>query len=394
MIEGVRNFIQPLLNTMGEYIPQVFGAVIIFAIGFGLVKLITKGTGAVLKKMKLDEKLQSKTQDSSIKLEGIINSLIYYFLFIYVILLTLDILGVSGVLDPVKNMFNKLILTFPNIIAAVLIGVLGFIIAQVLASAIQVVTQGLNKYNKKVGLSENLNISKVLGQIVFIFVFVPILIAAMDTLKIDTISGPATAMLNKLMAAIPNILAAALTLAVFYVIGRFAANYIAELLKNLGADTIPKNIGAQEIFTKTFTFSKLCGGLILFFIMLGAATTAVQMLEMDQVSSILKGLLDFGGDITLGLIIFGVGNFIATLAYVSLKKSTESQAMPIIVRVAILGLVIAMGLKAMGIADKIVELAFSLTLGSIALVVALSFGLGGREAAGKQMEYWLKKLRK
>jgi hypothetical protein len=26
--------------------------------------------------------------------------------------------------------------------------------------------------------------------------------------------------------------------------------------------------------------------------------------------------------------------------------------------------------------------------------VALSFGLGGREAAGKQMEYWLQKWRK
>ena len=38
-------------------------------------------------------------------------------------------------------------------------------------------------------------------------------------------------------------------------------------------------------------------------------------------------------------------------------------------------------------------MAFALTLGAVAVVVALSFGLGGREAAGKQMEYWLANIR-
>ena len=64
-----------------------------------------------------------------------------------------------------------------------------------------------------------------------------------------------------------------------------------------------------------------------------------------------------------------------------------------IARFAILGLVLAMGLRAMGLADDIVNLAFGLTLGAIAIAVALSFGLGGREAAGKQMEHWLGRLR-
>jgi hypothetical protein len=53
-----------------------------------------------------------------------------------------------------------------------------------------------------------------------------------------------------------------------------------------------------------------------------------------------------------------------------------------------------MGLRAMGIADDIVNMAFALVLGAVAIAFALSFGLGGREAAGKQMEYWLSSLRK
>jgi len=40
-----------------------------------------------------------------------------------------------------------------------------------------------------------------------------------------------------------------------------------------------------------------------------------------------------------------------------------------------------------------VNLAFGLVLGAVAVAFALSFGLGGREAAGKQMEHWLSGLR-
>ena len=47
-----------------------------------------------------------------------------------------------------------------------------------------------------------------------------------------------------------------------------------------------------------------------------------------------------------------------------------------------------MGLRAMGIANEIVQLAFGLVLGAIAVAVALSFGLGGREAAGKLLDRW------
>ena len=62
-------------------------------------------------------------------------------------------------------------------------------------------------------------------------------------------------------------------------------------------------------------------------------------------------------------------------------------------RFAILGIVLAMGLRAMGLADDIVNLAFGLTLGGVAFAFALAFGLGGREAAGRQMEHWLSRMR-
>jgi predicted lipid-binding transport protein (Tim44 family) len=64
-----------------------------------------------------------------------------------------------------------------------------------------------------------------------------------------------------------------------------------------------------------------------------------------------------------------------------------------LVRILIMGLVIAMGLKAMGIADSIVNLAFGLTLGSVAVAFALAFGLGGRQPAERLLTDLLDKAK-
>ena len=51
------------------------------------------------------------------------------------------------------------------------------------------------------------------------------------------------------------------------------------------------------------------------------------------------------------------------------------------VLIAILALVGAMSLNRLGVAPDIVNLAFGLLLGGVAVAIALAFGLGGREVA-------------
>ena len=84
-----------------------------------------------------------------------------------------------------------------------------------------------------------------------------------------------------------------------------------------------------------------------------------------------------------------VGFWPANLAHSAVLRvgGDSAAALAGMLRVAILGLVLALGLRAMGIADDIVNLTFGLISGAVAVAFAVSFGLGGREAAGKQMEY-------
>jgi len=54
--------------------------------------------------------------------------------------------------------------------------------------------------------------------------------------------------------------------------------------------------------------------------------------------------------------------------------------------------VLAMGLKSMGLADNIVNMAFGFTIGSVALAAALAFGHGGRDAAKTVADSWASRI--
>ncbi len=130
--------------------------------------------------------------------------------------------------------------------------------------------------------------------------------------------------------------------------------------------------------------------------MLFAVVEAADQLGFSQVRDVVTSFIRFGGDIILGGLILVIGFWLANMAYNAIARASgeNTAGLASVARIAILGVVIAMGLRAMGIANEIVQLAFGLTLGAVAVAVALSFGLGGREAAGKLTEYWVEKWRR
>ena len=97
----------------------------------------------------------------------------------------------------------------------------------------------------------------------------------------------------------------------------------------------------------------------------------------------------------MGLLIFAIGLWLATLAARTIRTSGTQypRLLALAAQVAILVLSGAMALRQMGIANEIINLAFGLLLGALAIAVALAFGLGGREVAAAQLAEWRRRLR-
>ena len=120
--------------------------------------------------------------------------------------------------------------------------------------------------------------------------------------------------------------------------------------------------------------------------------TAIEKLEFAQLTEVVNTVTGISGKILFGLVIILIGNWVSVMAKNTFAKSDNNAFVASIIRIAILAIFLAMGLKTMGMADDIINLAFGITLGTIAVTVALSFGLGGRPAAGKQMEKILERF--
>jgi hypothetical protein len=253
------------------------------------------------------------------------------------------------------------------------------------------IAAGADRLGPRLGLGEEFKLSRLAGTIVFILILVPALIAALDALKIESISGPATQMLTTLVDAVPHIIAAALILLLTWTVARFAAGVLERLLESAGFDAVPARIGLGEMLGGATRPSRIAHAAVMFFAMLFAVVEAASQLGFEQVRDVVTTFVSFAGDIVLGGLVLAIGFWLANLAYAAINKASgpRTEGLASVARIAILGLVIAMGLRAMGIANEIVQLAFGLSLGAVAVAVALSFGLGGREAAGKLMEHWV-----
>src|SRR3546814_10668629 len=98
--------------------------------------------------------------------------------------------------------------------------------------------------------------------------------------------------------------------------------------------------------------------------MLFATVEAAAMLGFAGVHELLEMFIAFGADILLGLVIFVVGYWLADLAARAIERANpQGLGMARIARVAILGLVVAIGLREMGRDDDNGNLVFGLLLG-------------------------------
>lgn len=375
-----------LSTNFGSALPKVLGALAVLIIGLFIARIVRGAIAKVLKRSGVDSRLGS----SSVSISKIVSKLVYYVIVIFVLMAVLNMMGITGALAPLQDMLAKVTGYIPNIIGAGIIGFVGYTIANIAKEAVGAISGTIESYTDKYDLGAELNLTGIIKQLVFLFVFIPLLLVALDTLNMEMISDPAKNMLNQLMSAIPNIIAAGIILFVFYIVGKFVVGIVGDLLKSMNVDSYADSLGMGSMTANSSLSTMITKGLQAFIMFFGLLT-AVDRLGFTQLSDILNSILGMAGSIIFGGIILLIGNKISTLVSDYFKKS-DSPAMASIARFATLGLFLAMGLKYMGLADDIVNLAFGLTLGAVAVAFALSFGLGGREAAGRQMGKFLDKF--
>jgi hypothetical protein len=388
---------EPLNNMLQQifvYLPKIFAAAIILLIGWLLATVVKNLLTNLFSKTNMDEQLASKT-GSKVSIADSISNTVYWLILFFLLPLVLDALELKEFLEPVNDMFSKLLSHVPNIFSAIIIFVVGFFIAKIVKQIVTnlLLSAGANGLLEKAGMGEILGqqkLSDILGMIVYVLILFPVLIQSLEALKLDTIVQPATGVLNQIFDIIPALFAALIIIGIAVFIGKIASTLVEGLLKSVGFDNVVGLIGVGEV-SKDKAPSMIVSKVINFAIILFASMEAFRVLGLESISEIINRFILFGGQILMGVIILVVGLMIANFAENAIKGSgaNNSGFLATFAKVGIMVLAIAMGLQEMGIASEIINLAFGLLLGAVAVAIAIAFGIGGKDiAAQKTKEFF------
>lgn len=439
-LETISAPISNLLDTIIGFLPDLLAAglwlVAAWVVATIVKMLVTRG----LETFNLDDRLAENTgvdpRENSIRIHETIGNALYWFVFLLFLPNVLEALSVDGLLEPVQNLINQFLTAIPKIIFAGIIFAVGWLAAKIVRGIVTnlMAATGVDNFGRQLGLSSGTtsgtSLSGLAGTIVYVVVLIPAVIAALNTLEIDAISAPAISMLDQISDFIPLLIGAGIALTLFYFVGRFLSDIVSNLLSSAGFDGVLETLGFPELSAPTRgpstppasaydnpsmgadpgattlqpttttshskTPSEIVGLVVQVGVVLFGTVIATEALQLDQLTLIVRALMEIAAQVLVGVLIFGIGVYLANLAFRLIKSSSggSSNMLAQAARIAILAFVGAMALGQMGVAPDIVNLAFGLLLGAIAIAIAISFGLGGREAAGKQVEEWLSDLKK
>ena len=199
-----------------------------------------------------------------------------------------------AVSNSMQNLWAKTIFFIPNLLGALAIFVVGVIVSVSLGTLTTKIMEKLkiNKASDEIGLTHMLadggiktNISRLTGDIVKWFLFFVFLMATTDILNLPQITN----FLNSILLYLPNVIAAAIILALTILI----ANFIGKVISKSEKITKMSN---SKIIVAISKWAILIFGIMAALVQLGVATSLITVLFTGLV-----GMLALAGGLAFGL---------------------------------------------------------------------------------------------
>lgn len=353
---------------------------------------------------------------------GTIGSLIVWLIGLTAVL---SLFGLQAVLAPIQRMLSSFLGFLPNLVAAGLIFFVGLLLARIVKQLVETGLGALNLEKRMqdlfgtatdavdrstAGLTPDAAaaqgapgaqasgaqtqgaqgarpgnppqakpgmLAQVAGTVVYVVIITTIAVSALQVLGLRVLAEPAQQMLAILTGALPQIIGAVLLVILGIVAGSFLGNFAKQLLSGMGLNQrlAKAGVNVQKVDGETIGSMIVRFGVILFF-----AVAAANVLGLPAITQALDAVLGLASSVLVGALVILAGVFIAK-QLAKLASGTTAQ----VLRVGTIVLFTAMGLKYMGLADSIVNLAFAALVIGGAAAAALAFGLGGRDAAARQL---------
>ena len=345
-----------------------------------IVKLLTKTKISYL----LEKTGKLETQETIISFVG---KLIYLLVFLLFVPGIFECLGMNAVSSPILNVLNTMWGYLPNVLAAAVILCVGFFVAKLVRELLVPVFDKIkvNRLQEKAGMevADSAKLSNTLAYIIYVLILIPVIITALRVLNISAISDPAIAMLNIIFTYIPSILAALVIIVIGCMVAKFAGNIVKRLIASAGLDA--KLASLLDGKAGKFELSKTIGMTVQIVMIVFFAVESLNVLHLQVVTNIGAAVIGYLPYVLAAVLILIACYVCNAIAQKALKKNGHT-TYAVACQCAIYLIGGFMVLSELGIAKEIVNTVFIVIVAAVAVAFAISFGVGGREFAGRSLK--------
>ncbi len=186
-------------------------------------------------------------------------------------------------------------------------------------------------------------------------------------------------------------------------IAKFIQNLVTRFLKIAQLDTAADKAGITKILVSgeiKYTLAELIGVFVYWLVMLITIVAAVNALNLTVAAQLLQQMVAYVPNVIAAVFVLAVGIFLAALSSGAVNAVainagiTQAKLLAKATEVIILVVAVIMALEQLKIATTIINLIIPIVIASVGLALALAFGLGAKDIAGKTIKELLDKIAK
>jgi len=204
----------------------------------------------------------------------------------------------------------------------------------------------------------------------------------------------------QLADVIPAMLGALIILFAGYPLAKLVEQGIERLMHRIGLNEALERGGVMDAVERGgahFNPTKVIGKTLFWIVMFAVIVVAATALGLESLAGVFTELVGYLPSLMSAIVIMIVGIVLGRFTGGLIMASAGAvQGAPTLARVGRYGVVVLsvfMALQELGIGTEIVTTAFAILFGAVAFGLAIAFGLGNRDLAGRITREWYEKFR-
>lgn len=193
--------------------------------------------------------------------------------------------------------------------------------------------------------------------------------------------------LDKVIAGIPDILAAIVVVVFGVIVGVVLKSVVVRLLKAINIGKLTRRVGLDKVFSGDYQITDLLGDLVKWFFIIVFLLQALTIAHLETVNDVVTKLLAYVPNVLAAAAVVFVGVVVADLTsriVTDAARALGSRAAHWLgdaTRYTIVAIVIFTALAQLGVNTLFLERLYTAIVFGAGLAAALAFGLGGKDTA-------------